>query len=114
MSLARRRRRIRNLSNLGFLPFAFAMAMLESNSGRLAAAALALLYAVSVNFWLLHANRCPGCGALLSTRDLRLRGVKITVPWFFRPTCGRCGWSESSAKGAGDPTEPQEHSVRGP
>jgi len=112
MSLARRRRRIRNLANLGFLPFAFAMALLESNDARLVAAALAIVYAVAVNFWLLRANRCPGCGFLLSTRDLRLRGAKITVPWFFRPTCSRCGWSESSPEDVGSATDAQEHSAR--
>jgi hypothetical protein len=111
MSLARRRRRIRNLANLGFLPFGFAMAMLESNDARLAVAALAVVYAVAVNFWLLRANRCPGCGSLLSTRDLRLRGAKITVPWFFRSTCRRCGWSESSAQGAASTTDSDERSV---
>ncbi len=56
MSLARRRRRIRNLANLGFLPFGFAIAMLKSNDARLAAAALAGVYAIAVNFWLLRAK----------------------------------------------------------
>jgi len=56
MSSARRRRRIRILANLGFLPFGFAMAMLKSNEARLAAAALAGVYAVAVNFWLLRAK----------------------------------------------------------
>ena len=59
MSLSRRRRRIRNLANLGFLPFGFAMAMLETNDARIVAAALGVLYALAVSFWLLRANRCP-------------------------------------------------------
>ena len=82
MSLSRRRRRIRNLANLGFLPFGFAMAMLETNDARIVAAALGVLYALAVSFWLLRANRCPECGLLLSTRVLKLGQMKLTVPWF--------------------------------
>ena len=111
MSLVRRRRRIRNLANLGFLPFGFAIVLLESNHARLVVVAVALAYAVAVNFWLLRANRCPACGSLLSTRDLRIGGTKITVPWFFRPRCSRCGWSESTPPGAGKQPQPEEHST---
>lgn len=96
MDLARRRR-IRNLANLGFLPFGFAMAMLESNDARIVAAVLAVIYALAINFWLLRANRCPECGLLLSTRVLELGQIQLTVPWLFRPSCRRCGWSASNA-----------------
>ena len=79
MSLSRRRRRIRNLANLGFLPFGFAMAMLETNDARIVAAALGVLYALAVSFWLLRANRCPECGLLLSTCSCQHRRPSVRM-----------------------------------
>ena len=97
MDLARRRRRIRNLANLGFLPFGFAMALLESNDARIAAAVLAVIYALAIRLWLLRENRCPECGVLLSTRVLKLGQIQLTVPWVFKASCRRCGWSANDA-----------------
>lgn len=96
MNLARRRRRIRDLGTIGFIPIGLTMVTLESNLARQMVVVLALLYAAVMGILLIRASRCPRCKALLSTRDVRIGRSKITLPWFFRPTCGRCGWHEST------------------
>jgi hypothetical protein len=90
----RRRRRIRNLANLGALPFLFAIALLESNDARKVAVAFALVYAVAITLWIFRDSRCPRCRSLRSTRDIKFGQTTITVPWFFSPSCQRCGWVE--------------------
>jgi uncharacterized protein with PIN domain len=110
MTLARRRRRIRDLGTIGFLPIGLTMVMLESNLARQIVVLVAVFYAALMGILLLRASRCPQCKSLLSTRALRIGRAKITIPWYFRPTCRRCGWSESN-HGGEVPAKPEEHSV---
>lgn len=112
MGVSRSHRRIRNLANLGFLPIALAIAILPNNDARLAAVVVAVVYAAVIGVLIVRASRCPQCKSLLSTRDLRIGRAKITVPWYFRSTCRRCGWSEALQSGASNQADFQEQSPR--
>ena len=85
MNLRRQRRRIQDIASVGFIPIVLAVVLLESNSARLMTA---------MGIVLLRTSRCLRCGSLLSIRDIKFGQTTITVPWFFRPSCQRCGWVE--------------------
>lgn len=93
-TLARRRRRIRDWGTIGFIPIGVTIVTLESNFARQMVVVVAVLYAAAMGIVLLRTSRCLRCGSLLSIRDIKLGQTTITVPWFFRPSCQRCGWVE--------------------
>jgi hypothetical protein len=88
------------------------MVMLESNFARQMVVLVAVFYAAVMGMLLLRASRCPRCKSLLSTRDVRIGRATITVPWYFRSTCRRCGWDESSQQDVSTQTGLQEQSPR--
>ncbi len=94
MNLRRQRRRIQDIASVGFIPIVLAVVLLESNSARLMTAMGGVIYAAVIAIWIFRCSPCPKCGSLLSTRDIKLGQTTITVPWFFRPSCQRCGWVE--------------------
>ena len=96
-TLARKRRRIRDWGTIGFIPIGVTMVSLESNSARQMMVVVAVFYAAAMGVWLLRSSRCLRCGHLLSTRDLKMGQSKITVPWFFSPSCRRCGWKDGDS-----------------
>ena len=92
--VVRKHRRIRLVANIGLIGLALLTVMLESNSARLAVVGVVAVFSVVIASVVLKSSRCPQCGSHLSTRDLGRGQTKVTVPWFFRSSCGRCGWQD--------------------